>query len=182
MPQTPDAKSTISCIISERVARGLTPAYGNFPWGSAPPLTASSIATPLLKALLSLSAPVPGGHISAICWTEDLLRIIHYDTFTTMNHPSPVVQAGKKHGIKTTAVQLLQAGLSRRSALMSQANIADESLLALDKDIATFRRLLEAWNHETDPACNDWNFNLTSIVTRKSFLLGEQEAWMTPKA
>ena len=98
-----------------------------------------------------------------------------------MRHPSPIVQAGKKQGIKTTAVQFLQAGLSRRSALASETDLTLEEAQALNDNVSTFRRLLEAWSTEMDPACNDWNFTMTSIVARKAVFLSEREDWMTAK-
>ena len=139
------------------------------------------IATPLVKALQSGSIPVPTGNLSPVSWSGDLLRILHLDTFSTMDHPSPIVQAGKKQGIKTTAIQLLQAGMSRRGALASRTGISAAEAHDLKEDVKILKDLLEAWNNGTDPACNDWNFAMTSIVARKAFIINEQEAWMTAK-
>ena len=91
-----------------------------------------------------------------------------------MDHPSPVIQGGKTQLIKLTAVQLLQAGISRRGVRASGAQ-------ELEEDVEARQRLLEAWNQGTDPACSDWNFAMTSIVARKALVVSEHQAWMTAK-
>ena len=48
------------------------------------------------------------------------MRILHLDTFSTVDHPSPVVQAGKTQKIMAPAVQLLQAGICRRETRAAQ--------------------------------------------------------------
>lgn len=69
---------------------------------------------PLVKANQSFSAPIPARQVSPVCWTGDLIWILHLDTFSTVDHPSPVVQAGKAQKIMAPAVQLLQAGICHR--------------------------------------------------------------------
>lgn len=50
----------------------------------------------------------------------DLMRILHLDTFSTVDHPSPVVQAGKTQKIMAPAVQLIQAGICHRETRAAQ--------------------------------------------------------------
>lgn len=102
------------------------------------------------------------------------MRILHLETISTMNHPSPVVQGGKTQLIRLTALQLLQAGISRRGVRASEAH-------ELEEDVEARQRLLDAWNQGIDPACNDWNFAMTSIVARKALVLSKHQAWMTAK-
>ena len=111
------------------------------------------------------------------------MRILHLETISTMNHPSPVVQAGKTHAIKSTALVLLQAGITRRETRAAQTQSSSSSLEAqeLKEDIKARKQLLDAWNQGTDPACNDWNFVMTSIVARKALVIDERQAWMTAK-
>ena len=100
-----------------------------------------------------------------------------------MNHPSPVVQAGKTHGIKSTALALLQAGITRREIRAAQTQGSNSSLEAqeLKEDIEARKQLLDAWKQGADPACNEWNFTMTSIVARKALIIDEHQAWMTAK-
>ena len=109
------------------------------------------------------------------------MRILHLETISTMNHPSPVVQAGKTQLIMSTAVQLLQAGISRRGTVAAQSQTSSSEGHELEEDIAARKQLLDAWKQGTDPACNDWNFAMTSIVARKALLISKHQAWMTAK-
>ena len=111
------------------------------------------------------------------------MRILHLETISTMNHPSPVVQAGKTHVIKSTALALLQAGISRKEIRAAQTQSPSPSLEAqkLTEDVEARKILLDAWNQGTDPACSDWNFAMTSIVARKTLFMNEHQAWMTAK-
>ncbi len=110
------------------------------------------------------------------------MRILHLDTFSTMNHPSPMIQAGKKQGIKTTAVELLQAGISRRANKAAEAQASSAEAKKYRDDVEAMNQLLEAWNQERDPACNEWNFAMTSIVARKALVINEHLAWMVAKS
>ena len=125
--------------------------------------------------------PVSAGHIAPLCWTGDLMRVLHLDTFSTMDHASPIVQAGKKLGIRTAAVQLLQAGLSRNDAPTSQTKASTSVSADMPEYVQTRRDLIDAWNSGADPACNERNFVMTSIVVRKLFTTSEQSPWMTAK-
>ena len=183
VPETPNARSTVAYIVSERIARGLTPAFESLSQDPRTLLIASSITMPLVKTIQSFSTPIPAGQVSPICWTGDLMRILHLETISTMNHPSPVVQAGKTHAIKSTALALLQAGISRKDFRAAQTQSPSPSLEAqeLTEDVEARKRLLDAWNQGTDPACSDWNFAMTSIVARKTLVMDERQAWMTAK-
>lgn len=105
------------------------------------------------------------------------MRILHLETISTMNHPSSVVQAGKTHAIKSTALALLQAGITRREIRAAQSQSSSSSLEAqeLKEDIEARKKLLDAWNQGTDPACSDWNFVMTSIVARKTLFMNEHQ-------
>ena len=80
-----------------------------------------------------------------------------------MNHPSPVVQAGKTHAIKSSALALLQAGISRKEIRAAQTQSSSSSLKAreLTEEVEARKRLLDARKQGTDPACSDWNFAMT---------------------
>lgn len=109
------------------------------------------------------------------------MRIFHLETMSTMDHPSPVVQAGKTQLIMATAVQLLQAGISRRGTVAAQSQSSSSKGDELKEDIEARKQLLDAWKQGTDPACSDWNFAMTSIVARKALVMSNHQAWMTSK-
>ena len=109
------------------------------------------------------------------------MRVFHLDTISTMNHPSPVVQAGKTRAILSTAVQLLLAGISRRETRAAQPDISISEARELNEDVEARKQLLDAWNQGEDPACSDWNFATTSIVARKTLVIDEDQEWMTAK-
>ena len=98
-----------------------------------------------------------------------------------MNHASPAVEAGKKQEIMGAAVQLLQAGISRRQGLVAQAQVSGSEVQKLEVELEEMKRLVEAWKQGGDPACNEWDYTMTSITARKALVLNVHEAWMTAK-
>ena len=98
-----------------------------------------------------------------------------------MNHPSPAVEAGKKQEIMGAALVLLQAGVSRRHMLVAEGKCSVSQAQKLEEEIEEIKRLIEAWKQGGDPACNRWDFTMTSIIARKALLINEHEAWMTAK-
>lgn len=129
----------------------------------------------------SIPAPIPSGMVDPISWTGNLVRIMHLETISTMGHPSQVVEAGKKQEIMGAAVQLLQAGVSRRQTLVAEARCSSSQAQKLKDEAEEMKRLIEAWKQGGDPACNRWEYTMTSIVARKALLIKEHETWMTPK-
>lgn len=129
----------------------------------------------------SIRAPIPSGMVDPISWTGDLVRIIHLKTISTKNHPSRAVEAGKKQEIMGAALQLLQAGVSRRQKLVAEAQGSGSQALELEEEIEEMKQLVKVWKQGEDPACNRWDFTMTSIIARKALLINEDEAWMTAK-
>ena len=78
-----------------------------------------------MKAIHSIQASISTEKVNPICWTGDPVRIMHLETISTMNHPSRTVEAEKTKGIIGAAVQLLQAGVSRRQTLVVKERISD---------------------------------------------------------
>lgn len=129
----------------------------------------------------SIQTPSSEAKVNPISWTEASVRIMHLETISTMNHPSQAVEAGKKQGIMGAAMVLLQAGISRRETLVAQAGVQDVEAQKLEREVEEMKQLLDAWSQGADPACNDWNCAMTSIIARKALLIDEHEAWMTAK-
>ena len=118
--------------------------------------------------------------VNPVSWTGDVVRIMHLETISTLNHPSKSVQAGKNQIVLSVAVQLLKAALSRRQTLLL-ANESDADAQRLEKEVGDIERLLEAWRQGGDPAGSSWDCAMTSIVARKALLVDERGAWMTAK-
>ena len=98
-----------------------------------------------------------------------------------MKHPSVTVEAGKKQVIMGAAVQLLEAGVSRRQDILVKAQGNTPEAQNLENEVGELKRLVEAWKQGEDPACNDWECAMTSIIARKAIIISEHEAWMIPK-
>ena len=141
----------------------------------------SRIASPLVKAIQSIQTPIPPGNLDPISWTGDLVRIMHLETISTMNHPSRVVEGGKKQIIKEATVLLLQAGVSRRQMLVAHQQVSRSEAEKLMMEVDEMKRLVEAWKRGGDQECNDWDCTMTSIIARKALMVNEQDAWMTAK-
>ena len=106
---------------------------------------------------------------------------MHLETISTLNHPSRAVEAGKKQEIMGAAVQLLQAGMSRRQSLAAQVQVSGLEAKKLGEEVEEMIGLIEAWRQGGDPACNDWDCAMTSITARKALMINPHEAWMTAK-
>ncbi|KAK3167845.1 hypothetical protein OEA41_004291 [Lepraria neglecta] len=139
------------------------------------------IAAPLIRAIQSFQTPISTGNVNPISWTGDLVRIMHLETISTLNHPSRAVEAGKKQEIMGAAVQLLQAGMSRRQSLAAQVQVSGLEAKKLREEVEEMIGLIEAWRQGGDPACNDWDCTMTSIIARKALMIDAHEAWMTAK-
>ncbi len=119
--------------------------------------------------------------VDPISWTGDLVRLIHLETISTMNHPSRAVEVGKKQEIMGAALQLLHAEISRRHTLVTEAQYSGSQAEKLEEEIEDMKRLVEAWKEGGDPACNRWDCTMTSVIARKALLINEHEGWMTNK-
>ena len=106
---------------------------------------------------------------------------MHLETFSTTDHPSVIVEAGKKQVIMGAAVQFLEAGVSRRQGILVEAKDSTSEAQNLEKEVGELKRLLEAWKQGEDPACNHWECAMTSIIAKKAIIISEHEAWMIPK-
>ena len=138
----------------------------------------------MVKAIQSIQTPVPTGMVNPISWTGDVVRIMHLETISTMNHPSRAVQAGKNQIILGVAVQLLEAALSRRHTLLlakGQLSSSDAEAQRLEKEVGEIERLVEVWQKGGDHVGSSWDCAMTSIVARKALLVDERGEWMTAR-
>ena len=137
----------------------------------------------MVKAIQSIQTPVPTGMVNPVSWTGDVVRIMHLETISTLNHPSRAVQAGKNQIVLGVAVRLLEAALSRRHTLLlaNQQLSSDADAQGLEKEVGEIERLVEVWRQGGDHVGSSWDCAMTSIVARKAILVDERGAWMTPK-
>ena len=176
MPDTQNARSTISHVVSERVARGLTPASERRSISLNPWLTTNSIASPLARAIQS--KPDPTEQVRAAGKFEHSVRIMNLETISTEGHPCPMVKAGKKQEITGAAIQLLQAGILRRQSIITKAQPSDPESKKIVGELKEVKRLVEAWQNGEDPACHEWDCAMTSIVARKGLVSNGHEVWL----
>jgi len=138
------------------------------------------VATPLLKTIMSYSVEIPIGHENPISRNSDLMRLTHLEMVPTLNHPSPMVQAGKKAGMISAATVLLKSSIShkRAAALSFSASTVDAQMLC--KEIKSMEELLDAIK-SGEAVSKDWNLELMWLVARKAIVLKNDEAWMSIK-
>jgi len=108
------------------------------------------------------------------------MRLTHLEMISTLNHPSPIVQAGKKAGVISAATVLLESSISRKKAatLSFSASTVDAQMLC--KEIKSMEELLEAVK-SGEAVSKDWNLELMWLVARKAIVLKNDEAWMSIK-
>ncbi|KAL8682521.1 MAG: hypothetical protein Q9186_001468 [Xanthomendoza sp. 1 TL-2023] len=163
-PETATATSCVNYVIAEKMDRGLLP----------------GIAGPLVKSIVSIPATLADGQKNPISWSEDLMRLIHLETVSTLNHPSPVVEAGKKAAVMSAATALLMARISRKSTELEILAETGNEEDGLRQEIESMNEILEAVrSHENTHS--SWDFDLTWIVARKAIGTNVTEGWMSIK-
>ncbi|KAF4626945.1 hypothetical protein G7Y89_g11215 [Cudoniella acicularis] len=164
-PVTAKARALVGIVISERLARGLTP----------------SMATPLVKAISSSSsAKFPSGMVNPMSWTGDILRIMQLQTISTQDHPEAVVRENTSAIIKKATSALLRSGVERRRAIAAHAGSSEaEEELKTAQDMSDFADSFETGND--DPGTSVWNCELTWVVARKAVIKEDSEDWMSAR-
>lgn len=104
------------------------------------------------------------------------MRLVHLETVSTYNHPSPAVAAGKKAAIMSAATALLKARLHRKSTELQDSLESDPGVGKLEDEVRameTTLRAVERWDEESS-----WDFDLTWIVARKAIVQDTGKGWM----
>lgn len=129
---------------------------------------------------MSYSFEIQIGHENPISRSSDLMRLTYLEMVPTLNHPSPMVQAGKKAGVISATTVLLESSISRKkaAALSFSASTVDAQMLC--KEIKSMEELLDAIK-SGEAVSKDWNLELIWIVARKAIVLKDYEAWMSIK-
>ena len=108
------------------------------------------------------------------------MRLMHLETLSTLNHPSPAVDAGKRAAVMSAATALLMARISRKSAELESTSKPGFESEALSKEIQSMEETLKAVERGSD-AESSWDFDVTWIVARKAVILDTTKGWMTVK-
>lgn len=116
---------------------------------------------------------IPEGMVSTLNCTGEIMRVMHLETFSTQDHPSQLVRALKREVVKAAAVQLLQASVLRKEGLLKQGTLSADHSREVEMETSELRKLIDAWIHGHDPACNQWEFAMTSIVAQKTSIVKE---------
>ncbi|KAL8671978.1 MAG: hypothetical protein Q9168_003545 [Polycauliona sp. 1 TL-2023] len=135
-----------------------------------------NIAGPLVKSILSVPVAVPTGLQNIVSWTGNLMRLLHLETISTFDHPSPTVEAVKKYIIKSASTALLGHSINRRSAELEGNPEADPGTDGLREEMKLMRSALEAIENTDETA--SWEFDLTWIVARKAIVRDSTVGWM----
>ena len=115
------------------------------------------------------------------------MRVISLETLLTTAHPSPTVSSGKGPVIKAAAVQLLQAGVTRRREKVAEATTTTTEVerQGLVDEIEEMERLGEEIKAEGgETARGEWDMAMTWIVAKKAEAIGsddEHEPWMSAR-
>lgn len=120
--------------------------------------------------LQSYSTPLPAWQLNSISRNSWLMRIVHLETISTRNHPSPVVAAAKLQVILAAAIALLCSGLSRKETIAANPLTASHEVEKLSEEIEEMTGLVETIKSGDDMACNHWDMEMTWVVVRKQLL------------
>ena len=107
------------------------------------------------------------------------MRIMQLETIATTNHRAPLVNAMKQDQILSGAVILNQAGISRRLACASDPNKTIAEVEQLKIEVAQMEELIEAIEQGQDPACSNWDMEMTRILARKVSVASRDGEWMS---
>ncbi|KAL8937919.1 MAG: hypothetical protein Q9216_004181 [Gyalolechia sp. 2 TL-2023] len=165
-PETATATSCVNFVIAEKIDRGLLP----------------GIATPLVKTILAMKANLADGQKNPISWSDDLMRLVHLETVSTLNHPSPAVEAGKKVAVMSAATALLKARIHRKQTALDSLSPSDNETEGLKEELRSMNKTLEAIERGDETNGSSWDFDLTWIIARKAIKLDDvTQGWMTAK-
>ena len=115
------------------------------------------------------------------------MRVTSVETLRTTAHPSPTVSSEKGPVIKAAALQLLQAGVTRRQEKVAEAlrTTTEAERQVLVDEIEEMERLAEEIKVEGgEVARGEWDLAMTWIVAKKAEAAGlddERPPWMSAR-
>ena len=110
------------------------------------------------------------------------MRVTSLETLRTTAHPSLIVSSEKVPVIKAAAVQLLEAGVTRRREKVADASMTEAERQGLVDEIEEMERLAAEIKAEDGEATRgEWDMATTWIVAKKAEAVGpddEREPWL----
>ena len=145
--------------------------------------------TQIIKTMLSLSIPstlnVNNAHatdsstkINPVSWTNDLLRVLMVDTYSTHKHPSSDIQAYRGAIGFSYYKTLLHSIAVRKRAMAADEQIKSEDKNQLIKEAEENEHLMTAIESEITGIVS-WDATLTWIVARKAIIVDRDQDWMS---
>ncbi|KAL8939218.1 MAG: hypothetical protein Q9211_002841 [Gyalolechia sp. 1 TL-2023] len=129
-----------------------------------------------------MRATLADGQNNPISWSDDLMRLVHLQTVSTLNHPSPAVELGKKAAVMSAATALLKARISRKQGEADSLSNSDSETEGLKEELDAMHRTLEAIERGDETNGSSWDFDVTWIVARKAIILDDvTQGWMTAR-
>ena len=106
------------------------------------------------------------------------MRVVHLETLSTVAHRSPIVQSEKGKVIKAAALQLLQAGVSRRQDKAADPLTTEVEAQRLVYESEEMKNLAEGIKAGGEYARSAWDMAMTWIVAKKAIVFDDTEPWM----
>lgn len=145
--------------------------------------------TQIIKTMLSLSIPstlnVGNAHatdsstkINPVSWTNDLLRVLMVDTYSSHKPPSPDIQAYRGSTGFSYYKTLLHTSAVRKRAMAVDEQNTSEDKSQLIKEAEENEHLMTAIESEITGIVS-WDATLNWIVARKAIIVDRDQDWMS---
>ena len=109
------------------------------------------------------------------------MPIMHLETLSTLGHPSTTVQDRKTNTVSFGALQMIQAGASRRKVKAVEHQTSASEAKELAKDAEEMTKLVESMKQGDIFKPSSWDLAMTWIEARKAIIVGRDEAWMSAR-
>ena len=139
---------------------------------------APSIVNPLVRELHNVSESCDTNQRNPVTWTNNLIRILHLETFSTATNASPLIESQQTKHTLSLAVLLLETGAERRALLATNSTVPQPERDQLLRDVKAMRSLIEYIEAGEGPARCRWDGLLTLIVGKKAMFSAVDEPWM----
>ena len=107
------------------------------------------------------------------------MRVSQLETLSTVAHTSPIVQSEKEKVIKAGALQLLQAGISRRQDKAADPLTTEIEAQRLVYESEEMKNLADGIKAGREYARSAWDMAMTWIVAKKAIVFDDKEQWMS---
>ena len=109
------------------------------------------------------------------------MRIMHLETLSTLGHPSTTIQDRKTNTVSSGALQMIQAGASRRKVKAAEPQTSASEAKDLAKDAEDMTKLVESMKQGDVFKQSSQHLAMTWIVAREAIIAVKDEAWMSTR-